>query len=848
VRTTPVQTPAAAVDIAGISAASSVRSVADPTLGSLWNLAGLAAAQPVHFHPLTPTTFVMVFSRRWYAPTCSGTDPGAYSAHSEDTTPGWVLVSTPGGTRTIGAGYALPTNTPGVRRLVGAASRATNYLYTLTTDDTAVAVLTMIATAPAKPFTITGEETLPNPGGVLFGAGVWIDTPHLIVAGTDADGQVYLARKLWHAVGTNTATGGDSHLSDPTWSYASTAGWSTDPTDLAPVRTTTGVLTSAGPVSHATYTTREFLATVAADGSTRTGVVWTKTGPGTAWTPATSPPPSPATIPLGSVGDGSYLGGTLQFQQALVASPQLLWGNAAAICWVTSVKTGAGTTKLVNTWNTWMVAALARPTPAIGTVSLATPLSLAVSGRAGYFRALVPFGRGQLTATAQSSKFLMAVPLRATGALRATVTIFQLRTFPAVRGTGRLTATRAATKFTFTAPISGRGTLFWLAGVRTTVAFPGRGTVSVIAKATRFTVATPISGRGTVTAKPVPQLSATLQGNGASTAVARMYRINSVAAMGGRGLPTVVAFARYARTSALGGRGTLSASLRLNGATLGTGTLSATAVANKFVLTAPLSGRCVVRGPFYLLAFMFGARLGGQGILSATATKVTFAPFNEENLNRTNQPVPQGASGVWVTLLGAGASGGNGAAGNSGLRHGGSGGGGGARVGRSFIDVSSLGATYSVTRGTTSGAASTVTSGGITLTAGGGSGTTGGTASQSGITGMIVANGSAGSGSTGASNTVGAGAGGGGGGDVQSNDSISSSSAGGTASGGTPTGLNGAGGHGSSATSGSTAPGPGGVGGNYGGGGGGGGARGNVSGPAGQGGAGGPGYTLLEWV
>ena len=30
----------------------------------------------------------------------------------------------------------------------------------------------------------------------------------------------------------------------------------------------------------------------------------------------------------------------------------------------------------------------------------------------------------------------------------------------------------------------------------------------------------------------------------------------------------------------------------------------------------------------------------------------SFAPFNEENVNRTNQAVPAGAFGCWVTLIG----------------------------------------------------------------------------------------------------------------------------------------------------------------------------------------------------
>lgn len=56
----------------------------------------------------------------------------------------------------------------------------------------------------------------------------------------------------------------------------------------------------------------------------------------------------------------------------------------------------------------------------------------------------------------------------------------------------------------------------------------------------------------------------------------------------------------------------------------------------------------------------------------------SFVTFNEQNTARTNQAIPVGTSGCWVTLIGGG-GGGGGAGGNSGqARSGGGGGGGGA--------------------------------------------------------------------------------------------------------------------------------------------------------------------------
>lgn len=112
-------------------------------------------------------------------------------------------------------------------------------------------------------------------------------------------------------------------------------------------------------------------------------------------------------------------------------------------------------------------------------------------------------------------------------------------------------------------------------------------------------------------------------------------------------------------------------------------------------------------------------------------------PTPDENVDRVNQPIPAGISGVWVDLIGGGGGGGGGNASNS-TRYGGGGGGGGGVVRRSFIPVSSLGATYSVTRGLggaggakgtnangsdgTAGGGSIFSSGSVTVTAAGGAG------------------------------------------------------------------------------------------------------------------------------
>lgn len=207
-------------------------------------------------------------------------------------------------------------------------------------------------------------------------------------------------------------------------------------------------------------------------------------------------------------------------------------------------------------------------------------------------------------------------------------------------------------------------------------------------------------------------------------------------------------------------------------------------------------------------------------------------PYNVLNTNVSNAAIPADVTGCFVTFLGAGGPG-NTSAGDNG----GNGGGGGARIGRSWIPVANLGATYSVTRGVSSGASTVFSSGSITLTAGGGTQSAGGTASATGITGIVLANGSMGS------NSNGAGARGGSGGSRDFQGNPSGGSGGYTSTGGNPTGLGGRGGTGGDAVSSGFAF-DGSPGGNYGGGGGGGGA----GQYGGSGGSGGQGYSLVEWI
>ncbi|WNM74584.1 hypothetical protein SEA_RADIANCE_24 [Mycobacterium Phage Radiance] len=271
----------------------------------------------------------------------------------------------------------------------------------------------------------------------------------------------------------------------------------------------------------------------------------------------------------------------------------------------------------------------------------------------------------------------------------------------------------------------------------------------------------------------------------------------------------------------------------------------------------------------------------------------TFTPFSisSEDPGYTDiydEPVPEGASGCWVTLVGGGAGGRAGYRGTSSNRPGGPGGGGGSKIPRVWIPRELMGDTYSVSTGIgglggealvsgsgwgpapVSATASYFRSGDVNLTAGfGGYGgaNAGGTGNLGsilqGVPGAALIPGTdGGRGATsattiadpGVDNPNGAGAGGGGGGCTTSGGSPTNGAKGGDSTHGT----GGVGGS-ISGTQGGNAvdqepgnPGAGGGGGrnnqggnggNYGGGGGGG-AGGSTAYPGGDGG---DGYVLVEW-
>ena len=106
-----------------------------------------------------------------------------------------------------------------------------------------------------------------------------------------------------------------------------------------------------------------------------------------------------------------------------------------------------------------------------------------------------------------------------------------------------------------------------------------------------------------------------------------------------------------------------------------------------------------------------------------------FAQFSDRDDNIASRPVPRGAAGCYVTLVGPGS---DEAA--------------GATIGPSFIPVRRLGPTYTVTTATLPGTPSLFASGRILLVANGAHGATGGTAIEIGICGLRLSDGTPGTG------------------------------------------------------------------------------------------------------
>lgn len=360
------------VDLAGLSIATANPS-ANVQGGTVYSPADLAGFLPVSFVPVGLGNHLMLSSQRWTAATVSATSPGYYSAYTVSGDPSWFLVSGTTGTRvTINAGPVVPMPTANdSRTLTGVESRSPHFFYALhdvvngSTHSAVIQVwLTNTVTDTVTPL---GEETVPTGVGgadsIVFSSGLYRSGLYMYLFGAGSTSNaVYLARKPWGQLSMTQNTNFDSTAPNPYWEFYTGTGWGTDPEACAPIQTTTGPLTTRGPISVAQYgmatsrtsgatkTTYMAVATVGASGSARTAEVYTTLG-GRMWEHQES------SFPLGSVGS-TYMGGTLQFQSMLGVNQSLVDAavSATAFPYVIAKKASSGSdTQARLTWGAWPV-------------------------------------------------------------------------------------------------------------------------------------------------------------------------------------------------------------------------------------------------------------------------------------------------------------------------------------------------------------------------------------------------------------------------------------------------------------------------------------------------------------
>lgn len=223
-----VQVLDTSVDRDGLSIVSATKTVANPRLGSMYHPTLLAAGVPVWFHALNDGTYLALFSKHWEAATVGSGGPQTYSAHTEVTTPTWVVVNPVTG-HTTDQGV-IPSRQVGTRTLIDACSR-TGYLYTLGTVD-GTPFIQHHRIDDKGNLVLQSEEVIPDTVvdalTVTWTAGLYIDGFYLVLIGRDGSGHLYRRRKPWGRVGQNNGQ-------DP-WTYRSAKGWyaSDDPDTLVP--------------------------------------------------------------------------------------------------------------------------------------------------------------------------------------------------------------------------------------------------------------------------------------------------------------------------------------------------------------------------------------------------------------------------------------------------------------------------------------------------------------------------------------------------------------------------------------------------------------------------------------
>lgn len=265
---TTVQVIPSSADVSGMSVVTASRHQAAPRSGLIYNPATLAAAVPVWFHPRPDGRYIALFARRLTdAALSSATINGVllYTGYEVADEPCWATV----GPRTgdVRPVELIPSEQPGIRRLIGAASRGP-YLFTLSRykksldDDETYALLQNFRVTNLG-VTLLGEELVPRD----LGQGIHCDRRHLWMFGTDGNGKLAVARKSWARIGTNADANPVMN-----WQFWGKGSWNTDPDQLSAITDERGQpIPLDGPCSLARYRDTYYLAATTKKDNAPTG-------------------------------------------------------------------------------------------------------------------------------------------------------------------------------------------------------------------------------------------------------------------------------------------------------------------------------------------------------------------------------------------------------------------------------------------------------------------------------------------------------------------------------------------------------------------------------------------------
>ena len=328
------------VDSFGLSTLSATMTADAPRAGSMYDPANLAAGVPIWFHARQDGTHVALFQSYWTGATVGASGPQSFTDHTEVATPTQVTVTAPGGgTSSLGP---IPTRLPGSDLAINGAASRTDFLFTVGSLNGS-AIVQHHRVSSNGVLMLASEESLPPVGdnNVLFSQGCYTEITHLVVFGTDSDGQLYQARRPWSRIGAPAGA-------DP-WQYRGSKGWLADPASLVPIG-----LSSAGPVSVTKSKDKRLISVVSSVTTPTTaysGLVYSArlADPFGSWKLQGDP------VDLGDA--DTYLGGGLYLQPQLPRNPAapLTPGFNNGVPYVSSVRSISDTAEhsILTAWGLW---------------------------------------------------------------------------------------------------------------------------------------------------------------------------------------------------------------------------------------------------------------------------------------------------------------------------------------------------------------------------------------------------------------------------------------------------------------------------------------------------------------